>query len=293
MWLLPLALVLLSAGPHARAILHGKPRILITMAMGTGKTFVAVQIVWKLWETERKRRILYLVDRSILVDQPLTREFSIFGDAVWKIQGEAKKGREIYFALYQALAEDESRPGLYNETKDFERLVSLLSRTELVAHHLTAYLKRIDRFAKTMVFCVDQEHAEESRPSRSGALTSPRWPKPPDCRTPIRSTFSYTWRGMPRSVPDENGLIGSERSGRISGIGTRPRLALSSRTCWTSTPTMVSPNSTTSKSLKCHHSPSAEPRSKSLTYSAAQPNYDGQLQNSSQSSMDKVFIAQR
>jgi type I restriction enzyme R subunit len=257
-----------------QAVLQGKPRILITMATGSGKTFVAVQIVWKLWKTERKRRILYLVDRNILVDQPLVREFSIFGDAVWKIQGEAKKGREIYFALYQALAEDESRPGLYKEyppdyfdliivdechrgsaadesrwrrileyfhsatqigmtatplreetrdtyryfgnpiytyrlgqgiedgflvpyrvhrivpsvdatgwrpdqgqldrfgreipdgvyeTKDFERVVSLLCRTEVVAHHLTAYLKRTDRFGKTMVFCVDQEHAEDMR----------------------------------------------------------------------------------------------------------------------------------
>jgi len=98
-----------------QAVLQGKPRILITMATGSGKTFVAVQIVWKLWKTGHKGRILYLVDRNILVDQPLVREFNIFGDAVWKIQGEAKKGREIYFALYQALAEDESRPGLYKE----------------------------------------------------------------------------------------------------------------------------------------------------------------------------------
>jgi type I restriction enzyme R subunit len=56
----------------------------------------------------------------------------------------------------------EIQDGLY-ETKDFERVVSLLSRTEVVAHHLTAYLKRTDRFAKTMVFCVDQEHAEDMR----------------------------------------------------------------------------------------------------------------------------------
>jgi type I restriction enzyme R subunit len=49
------------------------------------------------------------------------------------------------------------------ETKDFERVVSLLTRTEVVAHHLTRYLKRTDRFAKTMVFCVDQEHAEDMR----------------------------------------------------------------------------------------------------------------------------------
>lgn len=85
------------------------------MAMGTGKTFVDVQIAWKFWKTNRKRRILFLVDRNILVDQPFNREFSVFGDTVWKIQGEAEKGREIYFALFRALAEDESRPGLFKE----------------------------------------------------------------------------------------------------------------------------------------------------------------------------------
>jgi hypothetical protein len=52
-----------------QAITQGKKRILITMATGTGKTFVAMQIVWKLWKTRRKRRILYLADRNILVDQ--------------------------------------------------------------------------------------------------------------------------------------------------------------------------------------------------------------------------------
>jgi type I restriction enzyme, R subunit len=98
-----------------KAVLEGQRRILLTMATGTGKTFTAVQIAWKLWKTGRKKRILYLADRNILIDQPMSREFSIFGDAVWKIQGDAKKGREIYFALYQSISEDESRPGLYRE----------------------------------------------------------------------------------------------------------------------------------------------------------------------------------
>lgn len=53
-------------------------------------------------------------------------------------------------------------PGLY-ETRHFERVVSLLSRTELAARHLTEYLKRTDRMAKTIVFCVDSEHAEQMR----------------------------------------------------------------------------------------------------------------------------------
>jgi type I restriction enzyme R subunit len=257
-----------------QAVIKGQKRILITMATGTGKTFVAFQIIWKLWKTRRKTRILYLADRNVLVDQAKDRTFSPCGDALHKIQGKVSKSREIYFAIYQAIVDDERRPGLYKEyppdffdlilvdechrgsaneeskwreileyfsnaaqvgmtatplrkdnvdtygyfgdpiftyslangiddgflapyrvhrvvlnvdaagwrpdksqldrfgreipdgeygTKDFERLVSLLTRTEVAAKHLTDYLKKTDRMAKTIVFCVDQEHAEDMR----------------------------------------------------------------------------------------------------------------------------------
>ncbi len=92
------------------AILNqSRTRVLLTMATGTGKTFVALQVLWKLWSSgwrgHRKPRFLYLADRNILVDQPIAREFRpVFGDAIWKLQGEPKHGREVYFALYQALA---------------------------------------------------------------------------------------------------------------------------------------------------------------------------------------------
>jgi type I restriction enzyme R subunit len=60
-------------------IRSGTKRVLITMATGTGKTFVSLQIAWKLWNStwrgDRKPRILYLADRNILVDQPIVREF--------------------------------------------------------------------------------------------------------------------------------------------------------------------------------------------------------------------------
>jgi len=49
------------------------------------------------------------------------------------------------------------------DTRDFERVIALRVRTEAVARHLTTYLKATDRFAKTIVFCVDQEHADEMR----------------------------------------------------------------------------------------------------------------------------------
>jgi type I restriction enzyme, R subunit len=101
--------------------LKGDRRMLITMATGTGKTAVAFQICWKLWNARwnrtgdyRRPRILYLADRNILVDQPKDGVFAVFGDARHKIEGgEVVFGREMYFAIYQALAEDERRQGLF------------------------------------------------------------------------------------------------------------------------------------------------------------------------------------
>jgi len=266
-----------------QSILQGRKRVLLTMATGTGKTDVAFQICWKLWSSKwnakgdptRKPRILYLADRNFLVDDPKDKTFSAFGDARHKIEGgNAVFSREMYFATYQSIAEDENRPGLYKEfardffdlvivdechrgsakeksnwreileyfepayqlgmtatpkrednrdtylyfgnpiytyslrqgiddgflapyrvhrivtqwdaagwrpsqedidrygrripdelygTADFERKVALLKRTEAIARHLTDFLKKTDRFAKTIIFCVDQEHASEMR----------------------------------------------------------------------------------------------------------------------------------
>jgi type I restriction enzyme R subunit len=265
-----------------QAILQGRKRVLLTMATGTGKTFVAFQICWKLWSSRwnstgeyRRPKILYLADRNVLVDDPMAKMFATFGDARHKIEsGEAIKSREMYFAIYQAIAQDERRPGLYKEyapdffdlvivdechrgsarddsnwreileyfepafqlgmtatplrddnrntyeyfgdpiytyslktgiddgflapyrvhrvvttydalgwrpykgqrdrydreipdreyqTKDFERAVALKARTKAIVRHLTDYLQRNDRFAKTIIFCVDQEHASQMR----------------------------------------------------------------------------------------------------------------------------------
>ncbi|MGB3641343.1 MAG: DEAD/DEAH box helicase family protein [Rivularia sp. (in: cyanobacteria)] len=105
------------------AILKGQNRLLLTMATGTGKTTTAFQICWKLSSLEwnvsgevRQPRILYLADRNILVDEPMNKDFSAFDEEkIYKIQGEAKKGRDIYFVIYQAIAQDKARPGLYKE----------------------------------------------------------------------------------------------------------------------------------------------------------------------------------
>lgn len=262
-----------------QALVQGQRRVLLTMATGTGKTFVAFQICWKLWNSRwnkdgahRKPRILFLADRNILVDQPKSGVFAPFGDALYKIEGgKTSKSREMYFAIYQAIASREGQPGLYRKydrdffdlividechrgsarddsnwreileyfqpayqlgmtatplradnsdtyqyfgnpiytyslkqgiedgflapytvhrvvtdldatgwrptqglldrygreipdqeytTEDFDRVIALRMRTEAIARHITEFLKKGEnRFAKTIVFCVDQEHA--------------------------------------------------------------------------------------------------------------------------------------
>ena len=262
------------------AILLGHKRILATLATGTGKTCVAFQLCWKLWNSRwnrtgeyRRPKILFLADRNILVDDPMAKMFAPFGDARYKISSnDISQGREMYFGIYQALTNPSSdvfrqyRPDFFDliiidechrgssrndsnwravldyfkpavqfgmtatplredsrdtyeyfgnpvytyslrqgiedgflapyrvhrvittvdaagwrpskdeldrygrpvpddeyQTKDFERVIALRARTRAMAKHLTDFLKGTDRFAKTLVFCVDQEHASEMR----------------------------------------------------------------------------------------------------------------------------------
>lgn len=265
-----------------QAVLQDRKRVLLTLCTGAGKTAVAFQICWKLWNggwngkgTNRKPKILFLADRNVLVDDPKDKDFSVFGDARFKISGgEISKGRDIYFAIYQAIAGNEARDGIYKSyakdffdliivdechrgsarddsswreilewfdqayqigmtatpkrddnadtysyfgdpiyeyslaqgiadgflapyrvhrvisdfdavgwrpskgeldrygreipdseygTRDFERVIAVRSRTEAFATHLATFMEETDRFAKTIVFCVNQEHALEMR----------------------------------------------------------------------------------------------------------------------------------
>lgn len=85
------------------AIAKGQQRILLVMATGTGKTYTAFQIIWRLWKAKTKKRILFLADRNILVDQTMQQGFAPFGEVMHKITNrEVKKNYEVYLALYQA-----------------------------------------------------------------------------------------------------------------------------------------------------------------------------------------------
>lgn len=257
------------------AIAKGQNRLLLVMATGTGKTKTAFQIIWRLWKSGKKKRILFLADRNILVDQTKNNDFKPFGPAMTKITNRTvDKSFEVFLALYQAVTGTEEFKNIYREfspdffdlivvdechrgsaaedaawheilkyfsaatqigmtatpketkyvsnihyfgdpaytyslkqgiedgflapytvvridmdkdlegwrppegkvdengleiedriynQKDFDRSLVMNKRTELVARKVSEYLKGTDRYAKTIVFCEDIDHAERMR----------------------------------------------------------------------------------------------------------------------------------
>jgi type I restriction enzyme R subunit len=120
------------------AIAKGQDRVLLVMATGTGKTYTAFQIIWRMWKAGRKKRILFLADRNVLIDQTMVNDFRPFGAAMAKLSthsktiersdgtavdltlGLDKKRRidtafEIYLGLYQAITGPEERQKLFRE----------------------------------------------------------------------------------------------------------------------------------------------------------------------------------
>jgi type I restriction enzyme R subunit len=120
------------------AIAKGANRVLLVMATGSGKTRTAFQIIWRLWKAGRKKRILFLADRNVLIDQTMVNDFRPFGPAMAKLSTNAKtierqdgtkedlplaldkKRRidtafEVYLGLYQAITGPEEHQKLYRE----------------------------------------------------------------------------------------------------------------------------------------------------------------------------------
>ena len=109
------------------AIAKGQDRILLVMATGTGKTYTAFQIIWRLWKAGHRKRILFLADRNVLVDQTMVNDFRPFGEAMAKLSTGAKTiqrdggahrvdaAYEIYLGLYQAITGPEDNQKIYRE----------------------------------------------------------------------------------------------------------------------------------------------------------------------------------
>ena len=107
------------------AIAKGQDRILLVMATGTGKTYTAFQIIWRLWKSGAKKRILFLCDRNILADQTKTNDFKPFGAAMTKITNrQVDKSFEIYLSLYQAVSGTDDADNIYTQfSPDFFDLI--------------------------------------------------------------------------------------------------------------------------------------------------------------------------
>jgi type I restriction enzyme, R subunit len=107
------------------SVIKGQNRILLTMATGTGKTYVASQIIYRLWKSKTKKRILYLADRNILIDQAKNNDFKIFRGAITKVTNrKIDKSYEIYMALYQGLSGSDEWRNIYKQfSKGFFDLV--------------------------------------------------------------------------------------------------------------------------------------------------------------------------
>lgn len=129
------------------AIANGQKRILLVMATGTGKTFTAFQIIWRLWKSGTAKRILFLADRNILIDQTMVNDFKHFKGAMAKLSPKSKaielssgktadiksavrqdrkidKSYEIYMSLYQAVSGTDEERNIYKQfSPDFFDLV--------------------------------------------------------------------------------------------------------------------------------------------------------------------------
>lgn len=257
------------------AIANGENRVLLVMATGTGKTYTAFQIIYRLWKAGVKKRILFLADRNALIDQTKRGDFKHFRDKMTVIsKHQVDKAYEIYLSLYQGMTGNEEERNIYKQfspdffdlivvdechrgsakedsswreilnyfsgatqigltatpketketsnieyfgepvytytlkegiddgflapyrviriaidvdsegwrpesgkkdlqgnlvedriynRKDFDKSLVIEERTELVAKKVTEFLKGLDRYAKTIIFCVDIDHAERMR----------------------------------------------------------------------------------------------------------------------------------
>jgi type I restriction enzyme R subunit len=107
------------------AIAKGQRRVLLVMATGTGKTFTTFQIIWRLWKAGKAKRILFLADRNILIDQTLVNDFKPFGPVMTKVKNrKIDPAYQIHLGLYQALTgPNESDKIFKSVSRDFFDLI--------------------------------------------------------------------------------------------------------------------------------------------------------------------------
>ena len=130
------------------AIAKGQDRILLVMATGTGKTFTAFQIIWRLWKSGAKKRILYLADRNILIDQTRINDFKPFGSVMTKLTNhKIDTAYEIYLAIYQAITgTEECQKSFRKFSRDFFDLVIVDECHRSIYNQWSQVLEYFDSF---------------------------------------------------------------------------------------------------------------------------------------------------
>jgi type I restriction enzyme, R subunit len=131
------------------AVACGQRRILLAMATGTGKTYTAFQIIWRLWKARTVKRVLFLVDRNILSDQTFQGDFKPFGQAMTQVKDRnVDKSYEVYLALYQAVTGTEEADDIYKQfSPDFFDLVVIDEAHRGSAREDSAWRSILDYFA--------------------------------------------------------------------------------------------------------------------------------------------------
>lgn len=106
------------------AIAKGQQKVLLVMATGTGKTFTASQIIYRLWKSRTKKHILFLADRTALIEQTARGDFSIFGEAMTIIKSKKiDTAYNVYLALYQGLTDSKGNDAYKEFPRDFFDLI--------------------------------------------------------------------------------------------------------------------------------------------------------------------------
>lgn len=136
------------------AIAKGQERLLLVMATGTGKTYTAFQIVYRLLKSGLKRKVLYLADRNILVDQSIQQDFSPLEKTIHKINFAKDDpvtitSHEVYFSLYQQLAGNEENEDEGTGEETVAALQNSLIRTSLILLSLTSAIEVLQRKTAT------------------------------------------------------------------------------------------------------------------------------------------------
>ncbi|EAP4709745.1 DEAD/DEAH box helicase [Salmonella enterica] len=131
------------------AVSNGQNRLLLVMATGTGKTLTAFHIIWRLWRSGVKKRILFLADRNVLVDQTRLDDFQPFGSAMTKITGRTlDPAFEIHLALYQALTGNEEHQKAFKQVSpDFFDLIIIDECHQGSASEDSAWREILDYFS--------------------------------------------------------------------------------------------------------------------------------------------------